>query len=76
VLAIEPNTVAKVESPARTIVVGVPITADDESELPAVETARTLTVYDVLFVNPVTVSGDRVEAGDRVTQLAPLSREY
>ena len=62
---------------AEEYVAGTAVTVSvDPVPAPAALTARSDTVYDVPFVNPVMITGDRVSAGLSAVQVLPESVEY
>ena len=55
---------------------GVTVTADEDAPPPIPFTARNWIEYDVPFVNPATVNGEVVEAGEIAVHEPPPSSEY
>ena len=78
------NVIVSVLSPATCVeIVGSPGTEcgftlciDDEVPGPTTLTARNANGYVVPLVNPSTTSGERIDAGSRVTHVVPPSVEY
>ena len=58
------------------VATGVANTTADDAPGPTSFTARKATRYCTVLVNPVMTSGDAQDAGERVRQVAPASREY